>query len=116
VDEVFYGENQWRWVRVDPRKVDGVKYLAIYETVLDAENNNAPGGRGEVIAYAPVLDYEIATNGHEEGKYCFTLGKIEPLAIPAGDLLLRNLRYTKLEDLLKAATLADLFQAPRSVS
>lgn len=111
VDDCFYGENQWRWVRVDPRKVDGIKHVAIYETVLDAENNNAPGGRGEVIAVAPVLEYHVAATGPEEGKYCFILGEIETLTrpIPAGDLHLRNLRYTKLEDLRNAATLDELF-------
>jgi hypothetical protein len=29
--------------------------------------------------------------------------------MPPGDLVLYNLRYTKLEDLLKAATLEELF-------
>jgi hypothetical protein len=90
--------------------LEGVQYVALYETVLDGENNNAPGGRGQVVGYAPVLGYEEATSGPEEGKYCFTLGDIVPLAIPPGDLHLRNLRYTKLEDLLKTATLADLFK------
>jgi hypothetical protein len=106
VEKWFYGKNKWRWVRVDRRKVDSIKYLAIYETVLDAENNHAPGGRGEVLAYAPVQDYEVAPSG----KYCFTLGDIEPLAVPAGgNYHLQNFHYTKLDDLRKAATLEELF-------
>jgi hypothetical protein len=56
VADCFFGENKWRWIRPDQRKLSGIKYVAIYETKLDAENNNAPGGRGAVIAYAPVLE------------------------------------------------------------
>jgi hypothetical protein len=62
-----------------------------------------------VVGYAPVLDYKPARSGPEERKYCFTLGDIEPLAIPAGNLYLWRFRYTKLEDLRKAATLEELF-------
>jgi len=35
VEACFFGENKWRWVRADRRKVDSIKYVAIYETVLD---------------------------------------------------------------------------------
>jgi hypothetical protein len=86
VADCFFRDNKWQWVRVEPRKVDAIRYVALYETVLDGENNNAPGGRGEVVGYAPVLGYEVATSGEEEGKYSFTLGEIQPLAIRAGDL------------------------------
>jgi hypothetical protein len=62
-----------------------------------------------VVGYAPVLSYKLGGNG----KYWFRLGEIEPLAISPGDLTLRNLRYTKLEDLLDAGrrgmTLEELF-------
>jgi hypothetical protein len=123
VEDCFFGKNKWRWVRVDPRKLDSVKYVAIYETVLDAENNNATGGRGEVIAYAPVLGYhKYGEDGDEDGgnraaedKYCFDLGEIVRLERPISSdgLSLRNLRYTRLEDLLKALSLAELFKRRR---
>jgi len=118
VEACFFGENKWRWVRADRRKVDSIKYVAIYETVLDAENNNATGGRGAVIAYASVLEALLhdsdseAGNHAAEGKYCFVLGEIVRLGrpIPANGLSLRNLRYTKLEDLLTTSSLAELFK------
>jgi hypothetical protein len=106
----FFEKKEWRWVKMSPRKVDSIKYLAIYETLLDAENSNARGGRGQVVGYAPVRNYKVGS----EGKYWFKLGDIEPLAIPSGNSTHRNIRYTKCEDLLHTArhgmTLEDLFK------
>jgi hypothetical protein len=118
VEACFFGLNKWRWVRVDPDKVDGVKYVAIYETKLDGENNNATGGQAAVLAYAPVLNYHEYSDddgGDErmDGKYCFDLGEIVRLErpIPAGGrLALQNFRYTRLEDLLKAPSMIELFK------
>jgi hypothetical protein len=98
VRERFVAKRQWRWVRIAAHKVKSVKYVAVYETVLDAENNNAPGGRGRVVGYAPVVKSKLGSNG----KYWFFLGDITGLAIPLGNSTLRNIRYLKLEALLDA--------------
>lgn len=108
VRERFTSKKEWRWVRIAEGKVDSVKYVAIYETKLDAENNNAPSGRGRVVGYAPVLRFE-----RHNGKYWFFLGDITPLTIPLGNATLRNIRYLRLETLLNAerngGTLEDAF-------
>ena len=89
----------------------GVKYVALYETVLDAEKHNARGGRGLVVGYGLVdgLPYR-ETHGHYAGKYEFSLKEIRRLATPRGNLLLRNIRCTKLLNLLNAVTLKELFK------
>ena len=111
VDGCFYGENHWRWVNVHKNLINSVKYVAIYETKLDAKEQHARGGRGLLIAYAPVLGYTRRV----DNKVDFEFGEIVTLDEPirSGGLMLRNLRYCKLEKLLKAKTLADLFRKNR---
>ena len=99
--DVFLGEREWRYVRINKNKIDKIKYIAIYRT--------AP--LSEVTHYAKVKSINY---NEEYQKYSITLdGKPirleKPLKLDTLDPnAMRSGRFVKLSELKKAKNLKEL--------
>ena len=104
-NEVFLGENMWRYVRINKNKIDKIKYVASYV--------GAPVSA--ITHYSVVKEIRLTNNKDQKGKYEIIFdGEAIPLSkpVPLGNTnanAMRSPRYTKLETLLKAETIDDLF-------
>jgi hypothetical protein len=104
--KVFLGEHSWDAIRIGGGMLEKIKYIAAYQT--------APVSA--VTHYAPVD--RIEPYG-EDGKYRLIFAepaKSLPHAIPFADApqaSMRSPRYTRLDELLSAQKVTDLFPASK---
>ena len=99
---VFLGEHRWFPVRINPIRIQKIKYLAIYEKSPVAAINYI-GKVREIKPYKNTGKYEIILDGKPI--------KIKPIKLTKNELNLvpQSSRYTIKSLIDKASTLSDIF-------
>lgn len=100
-NEVFVKEHRWPNVKIDRRRVESVKYIAVYQT----------GPISAITHYAEIASFKALK---QTGRYdlCLSGGPIAvgPVPYTAADVCaVQGPRYTKLKFILSASHLTRAF-------